>query len=209
MRNTFAGLAILASVAGLKADIVTYDLSVEFSGASPPGGAAPWLRATFDDGGGAGSVDLRLEAANLTGTEFVFQWTFNLDPLLDPTDLIFSAPTKTGSFDDPVVGLGTDSFMADGDGLFDIRVLFANSDGAPTRFGSGDAAEYTITGIAGLTASSFDYLSAPAGGQGPFPTAAHVGGIGANGEDSGWITVPEPASLALLLLGACVLRRRA
>jgi len=201
--------AVLLVVGGAGASTITFPMSVEFSGGTPPIGASPWLTATFDDGGSAGSVDLTLETTNLTGTEFVFQWTFNLDPALDPTDLEFSAPTKIGAFANPTVSLGTNAFMADGDGRYDVKVAFENSDGPPTRFGAGDTVIYTITGIPTLTASSFDFLSEPAGGHGPYPTAAHVGAIPPDG-NSGWITTPEPAALSLVALGAGLLlgRRR-
>jgi hypothetical protein len=202
----FAAVAICASSA--RAAVIAYDLSVEFSGATPPAGAAPWIRATFDDGGGTGSVTLTLASVNLVGTEFVSDWDFNLDPSLDPSALLFSAPTKTGTFGDPVINLGVDAFQAAGDGMYDIEVAF---DIAPPedRFGAGDSVQYTITGIATLTASSFDFLSAPAGGSGPFPTAAHVQGIGVEGANSGWVTVPEPSAALLVLFGiGAALRRR-
>jgi hypothetical protein len=63
-----------------------------------------------------------------------------------------------------------------------------------------------------LTASSFNFLSAPDGGHGPFYTAAHVQGIGIDGNFSGWVTVPEPATWALVTTGgaglALAARRR-
>ncbi|MCK4624794.1 MAG: PEP-CTERM sorting domain-containing protein, partial [Phycisphaerae bacterium] len=157
-----------------------------------------------------GSVILTLTTTNLTGTEFVSEWTFNLDTELAPADLQFSSPTTTGSFDDPVISTGVDNFKADGDGYFDIKIAFAKSGGTSKRFGAGDAVEYTITGIDSLTAHSFDFLSAPGGGDhGPFPTAAHVQGIGETGEYSGWVTAPEPATLSLLALGGLgILKRR-
>ena len=60
--------------------VVTYDMNWEFSGAySPESSTQPWLRATFDDEGIAGSVNLKLEALNLVDAEHVKIWTFNLD----------------------------------------------------------------------------------------------------------------------------------
>ena len=73
---------------------------------------------------------------------------------------------------------------------------------------------FTITG-AGITVADFDYLSAPAGGNGPFKVAAHVQGI--EGGLSGWLTgggnnpvVPlPPAALAGgAMLAGLVVRRR-
>ena len=111
-------VAALALTASANATILTYDLSVEFSGATPPAGAAPWLRATFDDGNTPGSVLMTLSTPNLTAVEFVSGWYFNLDPALDPTSLSFSGPAKVGSFTDPVINLSTDAYKADGDGKF-------------------------------------------------------------------------------------------
>ncbi|MCD4699915.1 MAG: PEP-CTERM sorting domain-containing protein [Phycisphaerae bacterium] len=196
---------------GAQGALVSFDLSVEFSGATPPAGAAPWLNATFDDGGLAGAVTLTLTTTptpttGLTGAEFVSNWMFNLDPGLDPTELIFSSPTKTGGFDDPVISTGVDAFKADGTGYFDIWIAFEAGGGVDKRFGAGEAVEYTITGIDSLTAESFDFLCTLAD-HGPFPTAAHVQSIG-DEEDSGWTTVPEPATLSLLILGGLTLLRR-
>lgn len=199
-------LLVLSSVAS--GAMVSFDLSVEFSGATPPVGAAPWLNATFDDEGSAGSVILTLTTPGLTDLEFVSNWVFNLDTALDPTALVFSAPNKTGSFDAPAISTGVDDFKADGAGYFDIKMDFSTGGGLDARFGVGDTVEYAITGIDSLTANSFNFLSAFAVAHGPFPTAAHVQSIAGDEEDSGWTTVPEPATLSLLAIGGCLLIRR-
>lgn len=209
-----AALLLQCGVSG--AAHIAFNLTTEYSGATPPVGAAPWLRVEFDDGGSPGSVTMTMTATNLTGTEFVTDWRLNLDPLLDATDLVFSAPTKTGTFANPVITTGTDFTMAPGDGKYDILVAFDNAPPV-NRFGSGESVKYTITGIPTLTAGSFAFLSAPAGGHGPFHTAAHVQGIGEDGDDSGQITngqivivIPEPAGLGVIgLLLGIVARRRA
>lgn len=188
--------------------VLVFELNIEFSGGTSPAGVTPWVTATFDDHGVSGSVDLLLEAVNLVGSEFIFEWTFNLDPDLDPLELVFSSPSKIGVFADPEVNLGVNAFRADGDGYFDIQILFDHS-GPNVRFGPGDSVAYTITGIDTLSVHSFDFLSAPAGGSGPGPfnTAAHVGCIGVD-EDSGWITTPEPGTGSLALLCLLALARR-
>lgn len=193
------------------AGVIILNSEFEFSGATPPASATlPWLTTTFDDGGGTGSVILTLTATNLTAGEFVSGWYLNLDPLLDPTDLVFSAPSKIGAFSDPSISLGTNAFQADGDGRYDILLSFSVA-GPSNRFTQGDSVSYTITGIPTLTAASFGFLSAPAGGHGPFYHAQHVQGIGEDGALSGWVTgprVPEPATLAALALGSLTLVRR-
>ena len=215
-RTVWTVLVLVLALAGsARGSVITFRLVEEFSGGTPPEATVPppWLTVTLDDGANDtdGIVTLTLAATNLTDTEFVSAWYLNLDPLLGPASLLFSSPTKTGTFDAPTISTGVNAFKADGDGKYDILFAFAttNKAGGSHRFGVGDSIRYTVTGIASLTAASFDFLSAPDGGHGPYHTAAHVQSIG-SGEDSGWITAPEPASVALLALGglALVLRRR-
>jgi hypothetical protein len=129
------------------------------------------------------------------------EWCLNLDPAFNPTNLVFTNPVKTGTFDDPAVSTGT-AYSADGDGLYDIQFAFDHTGNASKNFGAGESIEYTVTlsSSGTLTASSFDFLSTPAGGHGPYPTAAHVLSIGEDAK-GGWITVPEPASALLLFAG--------
>ncbi|UCD28164.1 MAG: hypothetical protein JSV03_13880, partial [Planctomycetota bacterium] len=121
-----------------KAVLISYELSMEFSGATAPKGSIPWLIATFDDQNTPGSVLLTLEATSLCepvngvdGSEFVFEWLFNFDPdpAMDPSALVFTQIGKTGEFTDPTVNIGQDAFRADGDGYFDIQVDFVAVDG--------------------------------------------------------------------------------
>lgn len=208
-------LTLLGLAAAAPAAQVIFDMDFEFSSGTPPAGPAPWMRATFDDGGGSGSVTLKMENLNLVGTEFVRNWHFNLDPTLNPTSLVFSAPTKVGTFTNPTINTGTDAYKADGDGKYDIMFEFDNSGGASNKFQDNESVQYTITGIASLTAASFQYLSLPDGGHGPYYSASHVQGIGASGSNSGWVggsLVPEPTSMltlaGLTVLGLASARRR-
>lgn len=192
---------------------VTFKAYLEFSGATAPEGTAPWLTATFNDYNTAGSVDLILETTNLTDNEFVSEWLFNINPMfeqidLDDLDFTQKESSKIGEFTDPTFTATVDHFMANGDGLFDIEVKFDNTDGAAKRFGVGDGVTYTIEGIPTLTAYSFYFLSYEDGGQGEFRMAAHVGGIGPSDNYSGWVSVPEPGTLALLALSGLLAIRR-
>jgi len=201
----FSAMFLRVVVSGAGGSVLSMDLDTEISGAQAPEGLPPWLNATFDDGGSPGLVTMTLTAINLTATEFVSVWLFNLDEPLDPANLLFSAPAKTGSFVAPTIYLSADTYKADGDGFFDMKFEFSNSDGADNRFGAGDAAVYTVTGIATLRAASFDVDSSPGGGNDVWDTVAKVQGV--DGEGSGW-TAPEPVALGLLLAGSLGLLRR-
>jgi hypothetical protein len=187
------------------ATVVNLDGSFEYSGGTTPPGPAPWVRATFEQGGAPSSVLLTLTALNLTSSGFVNDWYFNLDPALNASDLNFAVQSRVGLFQLPSVARGTDSFKAGGNTKFDILVDFSNAPPS-SRFGEGHAITFEITGISGLTPSSFNFLSVP-GGQGPFPHAVKIQGIDPRGE-GGWLTVPEPAVLGLVFAATPLLMRR-
>ena len=158
-----AGVILLTCVGQASAGTLTFNLSNEYTGGDPPEGATPWLVATFDDHDASGSVDLTLEAINLTDSEFVGEWLFNLDSALDPTALSFSTMTVSGLFAAPTINTGVDTYPAAGDGMFDLQFVFSNAGDSSAKFGVGYKLKTTITGIAGLDVSSFDAGSAPVG----------------------------------------------
>jgi len=200
---------VLAGAA--RGGVITFGLVEEFSVGTPPEGTVPpaWLTVTMDDGADDtdGIVTLTLAATNLTGSEKVKEWLLNLDPVFNPTNLVFSKVSTTGTFSDPTISMGTDVYGADGDGLYDIEFAFDQTGKASNNFGAGESIEYTVKLSSGgtLTAASFDFLSADAGGHGPYPTAAHVLSIGTDAK-SGWVTAPEPASFLLVGLGVIAIR---
>lgn len=200
----------VGATTGVQAAQAVLVLDTEFSGGTDPDNT---YSATFDDGAcGADCVRLTMSVSGSSLTEFIdgssgnFGWGFNLDPSLSVNSLVFTG--ISGNLADST-SVGTDAFKADGDGFYDF--IFSWSDPAD-RLMAGQTAVYDITGISGLTIDSFLHLSLcdQGCGNGPWISAAHVQGIGPNG-DSGWIgdddedrppqELPEPAPLALLGLG--------
>jgi len=217
VRTCFSAAALAAATTSAHAAILSIDLSVEFSGGVNPL-APPSL--LIDDQGTPGSVVVTLDASDLdgnpasSGDDRIKEWYLNLDPSLDPDDLVFSGFVKAGTFDTPSISTAVNAFKADGDGRYDILLAFANGNNNKT-FDDGESFTFTISGIPSLVASSFQWLSHPDGGNGPFITAAHVLSVTPSG-DSGWVAepfasianAPEPASLTLLALGGVALLRR-
>lgn len=151
---------------------------------------------------------------NLTGSECVSGWYFNLSDPLNPNNLKISETTQTGnnSFSAPTVSLGANSYKADGSGKYDFLFSFASANNVNQRFMASDSITFAITGIAGLTASDFDALCCASAGMGPFYSALQVCSIGTSGQ-SGWVSskttitssvrgnpVPD-GSVTMLLLG--------
>lgn len=190
---------------------IIYQFDNEFSSGTPPSGLAPWITTTIQTVT-PGTVLLNISNNGLMGSEFVSGFYLNLNTNFSPLNLSISYVSSVGSFTVPSIGAGTiergiDSFKADGDGKYDVLFDFSSVSG--NTFGAANSVTYEISGISGLVADDFVYLSAPNGGHGPFYAAAHVQGIGADGSLSGWVEpslgavqfqVPEPSSVAFLAL---------
>ncbi len=199
-------LTLLIVAPQAEAADVIYNFANVFSGGTPSG-PAPWLTADFSDAG-ANTVLLTI-TANLTGGQFATETDFNVDPAkIAGLSYIQSTGVLATLF-----APSEDAYKADGDGKYDIEIDFPTSG---TRFTGSDVATFTFTG-SGITAGSFDFLSSPDGGPGPFHAAAHIQGIPGGGEDSSWISesaVPEPVfyqlggMLALGTLGIMRIRRK-
>lgn len=194
---------------------ITYDLDFEFSNGTPPAGPTPWMTISIDDSvGGPNDVRITITNVNLTGVEFISEVSLNFDPALDPTQLSFTA-VNASAVASVGFNTGVDAFQADGDGKFDIRLDLPPPPGSfSAKFTAGETLVFDLGYTAPISASSFDFSSAPGGGQGSFHVAAHAQGIGAGGQDSGWIgdggDAPEPAGLALAAAAlALFVRRRA
>lgn len=189
---------------------ILYQFNTIFSGGPDPTETGPWIDASFVDVT-PGTVLLTITNVNLSSTEFVQGngsgssggLFFNLNTNDNPTALNFTLVSSNGNFG-PIISTGLNAFKADGDGFYDIQFDFSSH-----AFSTDSSITYEITGIAGLTAVDFEYLSSPAGGSGPFYAAAKVQGLPGGGgsmflEPSfgpQTIPVPEPSPSVILLGG--------
>ena len=194
---------VLFSAATVRADPVTFVLQGPAFSSNTP----------------LGSINITITQSTANSVQFSI--TNNTDGDID--DLYFNNilastawGTASGCTQCSAILFGSDAFKADGDGFYDLQVMFPSSGGShgPDRFAPGDTVVFTVSAT-GITPESFLAFSAPGGGAGPFQVAAHVISIDSQSGQSGWISdqpVPEPATLLLLgsgLVGiAANLRRR-
>lgn len=195
-------IAIVGQANG--ATVTRYLDQIFSDGATPPSTSAPWLEVVVSDTG-FNTVRIDLLCQNLGTGEYISEWYLNLNPTLDPANLVFSTPTKTGSFDLIALNTGTDFHKVDGDGYYDIEVVFDSSseDGGIHRFTNGDQVSYSVSYTGGvIDSSSFSFLSTPSGSYGPYYSAAHVNSTPDGGTGSAWVgAVPEPSAALGVLLG--------
>src|ERR1051326_3290546 len=114
-----------------------------FSGTAPASTNA-WMEAIFSDVTN-GTVQLTVSNLNLTGSENVDELYLNLKPTLDATKLNFTYLSGSGGFDLPSITRGTNSYKADGDGLYDVLFSFTHNSNAQHQFTQGEYFTYTIT----------------------------------------------------------------
>jgi hypothetical protein len=178
-----------------------------FEGTSPVT-SPPWSSALFEDVA-PGTVSLTISNPGLTGSEFISEMFFNLNPSLNPSSLQFTFINGASDVTPPTVLTGVNFEKADGAGYYDI--VFGFDPAKKGRFAAGDFVTYQISGIPTLTVADFVYLAVPAGASGPFLAVAHVQSIGPKRE-SGWVSpmaatpvpVPEPAAAGLFAIGTAL-----
>ena len=149
-----------------------------------------------------GDVYLTVDSTGITGNEFITGLYLNFNPDYDVSGLTIGEDAT-----DPAATLmtGTDAYQAGSDGLYDL--LFDWGENHPRFFG-GMIETFVISHIAlDIVAQDFNFLSTPAGGNGPFHAVLRAQGFGTN-DNSGWFSptanVPEPG-VFWLLAGSIVL----
>ncbi|TDJ48666.1 MAG: hypothetical protein E2O52_00205 [Gammaproteobacteria bacterium] len=225
-RLAIAFVAMIALLAFGTVNAATVTLNFDTSFGDPldtetqaPEGPTPWFTAEFVDSA-PGEVELVMTVSGAVGVADVTDIYFNLDPVMDATDLTFTRTGGTGpTAADTAISTGTDAFQADSDGLYDILFDLPPPPGSNSkRFNAGETLEYTIIGAASaaaLTASSFNFLSTPQdppNDNGPFLAAAKFGStgtagncLGGEGACSDWIAAtPIPIPAAAWLFGSAL-----
>jgi hypothetical protein len=199
-------LALAAFALEARAVSFTLDLVIHFGDGSASGGVA----VTVEDI--VGGVRLTMDASGLSGGEDVTEWFFNIDDV--NVDLgALTATYVSGDIDttNTSASFGSDAFMADGDGDFDV--LFDFPPPGMNRFSADEIVVYDISGDGDLDALDFFAFSSAGGGQGTFLSAAHIQSTGVDEEGSDWVgAVPEPGGALLFGVGSLIaglaIRRR-
>jgi hypothetical protein len=205
-RSYLAAVAAASVVAGSAlADTQTLSYSIIASG-STPGGAAPYLTATFTDVAN-GDVQLTLNATGLVGTEFVTTWAFNVTSTIDPSDLSFLETGRSGYSGSTLPQAVNQNDQNGGPGGASMRFDFnMNLDNSPPgdRFSVGDSITYVISAPVNL--SIYDFLVGASAS--PVISRAHIQGINTPSVQGGsaWVQpsydannippIPEPSTYA-------------
>jgi hypothetical protein len=180
------------------ADSFTYQLGVNYEG-DTPGGAGPWLTATFADAG-EGEVKLTLQANALAPDAYVAYFYFNTNY----TNFIGAVYDQASS--GPPGTIGTDAFDAGGASDFDLRFQFP---GSGNYFDSSDVVIYLLVGSSPnlplLSASSFNLKNDDSNGAyyaaAMLKSKTIVEAASWIGATSSIAPVPEPATMLLFGMG--------
>lgn len=194
MRNGVLGAAaVLVLLAGSARASVLFQLDTIATGGTPANFPGVIATALFEDVD-ADTVRLTLTASGLSGSEFITNWAFNLNPDTDAADLQVDLISQSDPLSEFVGFTAGPDAISDFSEDFDLDLTFENAgnNGGVRRFQAGEEFVFEITLLGGLTATMFDALSE--GQNGPhFATYAHVQGIDGN-PDSSKVADDDPSN---------------
>ncbi|HYO07774.1 MAG TPA: hypothetical protein VER17_02275 [Tepidisphaeraceae bacterium] len=165
-------MAALSWASPAAADAVLFEFAKPYTSnivPAPGGGGPPYMTALFEDiVGQPGKVRLTLSTFGLTApSEFVSDWYFNLNPILDVSKLAFQLDAGATT----AVTTSNYAFVKDANSLdlggqavgFDFGADFLNANNPDKRFSADELFVGTITTTqigANLSASSFLFKNA-------------------------------------------------
>lgn len=190
----FLSTAIFSVLAASSQAIIVFNFGTMVTGVTP-GGAPPWATLTIQDAG-ANTVNLTLthNATSASG-QFITELWMNMQPFPSNPQMVENSATITGvTFDENNINNASL--------IFDLSVTFETSNTSGDRLEPGESVSWQFTGT-GLNENAFNSFAK----GGDVLAMIHMQGL-ANGESGKVGVVPEPASLAVIAMGAAALLRR-
>jgi len=197
-----ASLGLAAMAPAHAAPVLEPTLSIDFNAGNTFSGVAPVgsFNATFEDLVGGG-VQLTLTShANVANNEFVQHegFFFNFNPAKDLNNLSIAYQSDVGGITGAPASITKDlnNLKPDGDGFMDFEIAYPS--GSNKAFKTpGEVETFLLSGIAGLTASDFDFMSVVAG------NGSHLAAVHISDADSGWAGPGSTVTITQTCVGNC------
>lgn len=179
---------------------ISWHFTQQITGDTPQG--SDWATLTIENSG-ADEVEFTL-MHNTTSVEpqFITEMWLNLATIPGNLSANFGSPITD-------IDWGNDDFNNAGN-RWDVNIDLATSQGS--RLNVGESVTWTMSGT-GLDEQDFNVLSNPQGSNTPYLGMIHLQGIDGGGSvklgvDENFQAVPEPATMAVLGIGAAAMLRR-